>query len=337
MRAVAVKAMVGVTLIISMMVAGCGSGASPSGNKGAIRVAIILGGVANDGGFNEAGATAARSLRERRLVDTVQIRESVSTAHDAEPIVRQYAADGYDLVIGWSSVFADSLYRISAEFPDSHFLTTGDATDKQKSAANVENWNWDSEQFGYLLGWVAGHTHLSPIGIVDGQQIPPQERQWHGFELGVHAVNPGATVRTPIYLGSWEDAQAAHRATIAQLDSGARLIATNAEGYSPGVAAAAASRDTATLGMSSTTSDAATTVNIGRARLDMTPILPTIVERLKNGSFGKKTSVSTIQNRSLILDTVHKVQAAPAVPDDLQSRAGDLARQLAEGKVRIGS
>lgn len=152
----------------------------------------------------------------------------------------------------------------------------------------------------------------------------------------MHAVNPAAEVRAPVYTGSWEDAQAANQATAAQLDTGAHLIATNSEGYSPGVAAAASARNIATVGMSSTTSDAAKKVNIGRARLDMLPILRAIVNRLKNGTFGNQTSTSTIQNQSLVLDTISKVAATPALPDDLQARANKLAQQLADGTVKIG-
>jgi len=336
MRVKAAKAVVGAMLLLAATVAGCGSASDPAASgTGTTRVAIILGGVANDGGFNEAGASSVQSLQQEGKV-AAQVRESVSTARDAEAIFRQYAAEGYDLVIGWSATFADSLYQVSTEFPKTRFLVTGDASDKQKVAANVETWNYDNLAFGYLLGWIAGNTQLSPIGVIDGQPLPAQQRKWRGFELGVHAVNPAATVRTPIYLGSWEDAQAANQAAVAQLDSGARLIATNSEGFSPGIAAAAASRDVATVGMNSTTSEVTKKINVGRARLDMSPVMREVVARVQNGTFGGQTSISTIQNHSLVLDTITKVAATPALPDDLQNRGAELAQQLADGKVTIG-
>ncbi|MFI5591248.1 BMP family ABC transporter substrate-binding protein [Amycolatopsis sp. NPDC051758] len=335
MRSKLVAAMT-VAVLAGAATASCTSATDPATGPGIIRVAIILGGIQNDGGFNQAGASAVRALQDEGQISG-QIRESVATARDAEPIVRQFAADGYDLVIGWSATFADSLYQVAGEFPKTKFMVTGDATDKQKTTPNVETWNYSAEEFGYLLGWIAGQTRLTPIGVVDGQALPSQKRKWHGFELGVHAVNPGAEVRAPVYTGSWEDAQAANQATVAQLGAGAHLIATNSEGYSPGVAAAAAARNVATVGMSSATSDAAKKVNVGRARLDMLPILRAVLDRLKTGKFGGQTSVSTIANHSLVLDTITKVEATPALPDDLQARAADLAQQLADGKIKIGS
>jgi basic membrane protein A len=324
------------TAVLAVMAAGCTSTTDTSTTPGTTRVAIVLGGLQNDGGFNQTGASAVRALQDEGQI-AGQVRESVATARDAEPIVRQFAAEGYDLVIGWSATFADSLYQVAGEFPRTKFMVTGDATDKQKTTPNVETWNYSAEELGYLLGWIAGQTKLTPIGAVDGQPLPSQQRKWRGFELGVHAVNPSAEVRAPVYIGSWEDAQAANQATVAQLGSGARLIATNSEGYSPGVAAAAAARNVATVGMSSTTSDAAKKVNVGRARIDMLPILRIVLDRVKKGTFGGQTSVATIANKSLVLDTITKVEATPALPADLQARAAELAQQLADGKIKIGS
>lgn len=324
-------------MLLAAAIAGCGSSAQPDAGAGATRVAIILGGVANDGGFNEAGASAVETLQREGKI-SAQIRQSVVNARDAETAVREYADAGYDLVIGWSASFSDAVYQVSKEpaFSKTRFLVTGDSSDKQKPAANIETWNYDNTQYGYLLGWIAGNTQLAPIGIIDGQPIPAQVRKWKGFELGVHAVNPGATVRQPIFTGSWEDATKANQAAVAQLDSGAHLIATNAEGFSPGIASAAAARNVATVGMNSATSDTAKKINIGRARLDLLPIIRPMIDRLKNGTFGHQTSVSTIANKSLVLDTITKVPAAPRLPNDIQARAEKLAQQLADGTVKIG-
>ena len=68
----------------------------------------------------------------------------------------------------------------------------------------------------------------------------------------------------------------------------------------------------------------------------MLPLMRQIVDRVKNGTFGNQTSTSTIQNNSLVLNTITKVPATPALPDDLQRRAAELAQQIADGKIKIG-
>ncbi|HET6285807.1 MAG TPA: BMP family ABC transporter substrate-binding protein [Amycolatopsis sp.] len=335
MRFKAAAAVVG-ALLVAASVAGCGPSDSGT-DTGVSRVAIVLGGLPNDGGFNQAGASAVDQLAKEGRIEA-QVRPGADE-RKAEGYFQQFAAEGYDLVIGWSATFSASMYKISEDpkYAKTKFLVTGDSSDKQKTSANVETWTYDNLSYGYLLGWIAGHAQLSPIGIIDGKPLPAQKKKWEGFALGVKAVQPTAEVREPVFIGSWEDALLANQAATAQIGSGARMIATNSEGFSPGIASAAAARNVATVGMASTASAETKKVNIGRAKLDMLPLLRQIVDRVKNGTFGGQTSMSTIGNRSLVLDELTKVEATPALPTDLQNRAQDLAQQIADGKVKIGS
>jgi basic membrane protein A len=332
-----VKSVFGVgVLAAALALAGCGSSSSPTSTSGTPRVVLMLGGVASDGGFNQAAASAVTALQKKGAI-TATIKESVASTRDAEALLRQYGNDKVDLVIGWSATFSDPMYQVASEFPGTDFLVTGDDTDKPKTTANVETWTYSGEEFGYLIGWIAGQAQRSPLGIVDGKHLPSQTLKWKGFTEGVHEVNPSAVVQDPVYIDSWEDSQRANQATSAQIDNGAQMIAAGPEGYAPGIIAAAAARGVPTVGMNSTTSDTARRVNIGQARLDMTDILSQVMDRVKSHSFGNRTSTSTIANHSLRLDTITKVAATPGLPDDIQQRADGLAQQLANGKIKIGS
>jgi basic membrane protein A and related proteins len=329
------RVFIAVVVVLSALVTACGSsGNTTSGQNGTPRVAIVLGGLANDGGFNQTGADAVTTL-QRDGVITAQVRDSVVNPADAEPILRQYAANGYDLVIGWGLGFADSVFRVGTEFPDVHFVATGGADLLKKATANVETWTYDAEQLGYLLGFIAGQTKLSPVGVVDGEQQPFLQAQWFGFSQGLRVTNPAAVQLPPIYTGSFEDAQKATQAATAQVNAGAKLVATNAEGYSPGVAAAAKVAGIATVGMAATTSDSARAVNVGRVKLDMAPLLRDWVARVKDRTFGNNGVTSTIMNKSLVPADINPVAAAPALPADLDRKVADLAGQLVAGQVTI--
>jgi basic membrane protein A and related proteins len=325
-----------VVVALSALVTACGSTNAPRSHNGAPRVALVLGGLATDGGFSQTGADAVTRLQQEGVI-TAQVRESVTDPAHAEPILRQYAAEGYDLVIGWGLGFSDSVFRVGTEFPNVHFVATGGVDILQKTTANVETWTYAAEQLGYLLGFIAGQTKLSPVGVVDGEQQPFLQAQWFGFSQGLRAANPAAAQLPTIYTGSFEDAQKATQATTAQVNAGAKLVATNAEGYSPGVAAVAKSASIATVGMAATTSDAARAVNVGRVKVDMVPILRDWITRIKDRTFGNKGTTSTITNRSLIPADINPVAAAPALPHDLDRRVSDLAEQLAAGKVTVES
>jgi basic membrane protein A len=321
--------------LLALPLAGCGGPSSPPpGQAAKPKIAIVLGGKANDGGFNQTGADAVDQLQRDGAV-TAQVRDSVTNPADVGPILQQYATAGYDLVIGWGLGFSDTVFQVGKQFPKTHFVATGGADILAKATANVETWTYDGEQLGYLLGFLAGSTKLSPVGVVDGEQAPFLQVQWDGFSQGLRAANPAARELKPIYTGSFEDAQKAAQATTAQITSGAELVATNAEGYSPGVASAAKTAGIATVGMAATTSDAAKAVNIGRVVTDLTPILRQWVGRLTAGTFGKHGTTSSITNHSLVLAEVNRVAAAPAMPADLDKQAAALADRIAAGKVTI--
>ncbi|REH42896.1 basic membrane protein A [Kutzneria buriramensis] len=314
------------------MLAACGS-ANPT-PSGAPRVAIVLGGRANDAGFNEIGADAVLKLQREHVIDA-QVRESVTNPADAEPILRQYAAEGYDLVIGWGVGFSDAVFRVGAQFPKTRFIASGGVDVLARATANVETWTYDAEQLGYLLGFIAGATKLSPVAVVDGEQQPFVEAQWFGFDQGLHAANPDAKALKPVYTGSFDDPQKAEQATAAQIAAGAKLIATEPEASSPGVASAARNAGVATVGMAPNSSDAARAVNVGRVDTDMTQILRDWVDRLRKGTFGGRGTTSTITNHSIVPADITKVAAAPDLPADLTQRVDALAKDLASGKVTI--
>ncbi|MEU0529236.1 BMP family ABC transporter substrate-binding protein [Amycolatopsis tolypomycina] len=321
-------------VVASLGVSACSSdGSATSSEPGKPRVAIVLGGRANDGGFSQAGADAVTALQKEGLLNG-QIRDSVTSSADADRVLGQYAAEGYDLVIGWGIGFADQVFRAGTQFPDTHFVATGGLDILGKATKNVETWTYDAQQLGYLTGYLAGLAQLSPVGVVDGEQQPFILAQWDGFAQGLKAANPTAALLPPIYTGSFEDASKAGQATTGQVSAGAKLIATNAEGYSTGVAAAAKSANVATIGMSAVTSEAAKAVNIGRVHTDMTPILREWISRLTKKTFGAKGTTSTIANHSLVAtDIAHG--PAPALPPDVETRLADLAQQLQAGTVTI--
>ncbi|WP_020636277.1 BMP family ABC transporter substrate-binding protein [Amycolatopsis alba] len=320
--------------VVAVQLTACSAGGGQPHPVGATpKVALVLGGSATDRGFNQVAADAASELQKRGAI-SFQVSENVTNA-EAESKMRQYATSGYDLVVGWGLGFSDTVFKVATQIPTARFVATGGVDILNKATPSVETWTYAAEQLGYLMGIIAGSTQLSPVGIVDGEQAPFVQAQWFGFSQGLAATNPAARQLPPVYTGSWEDAARASQATAAQIAAGARLVATNAEGYSPGVASAAQAGGIATVGLATLTSAAAASVNVGQVKTDLTPILTEWITRLKNGTFGSRGTTSTIANRSLVPADLTSVAAAPGMPSDLDKRIADLAERLRAGTVTI--
>jgi len=294
----------------------------------------VLGGLKNDGGFNQIGYDSVNALAKEGKI-TLDVKESVTNPTDAEPIFEQYAAQGEDLIIGWGLDFSDSVFKVAKDLPDTHFIATGSVDILDKATANVETWTYDTAQLGYLEGYVAGLSKLSPVGVVDGQSAPFNQAQYQALGLGLKASNPDAQQLAPIFTGSWEDAQLANQAAQDQISLGAKLIVTAAEGYTPGVIAAAKAAGIATLGAANASSADAAQVNIGLPTIDWTPTIAEIVDGLAKGEFGNKSYTSTIANKGLVFRDINHPAAAPQLPSDLEQQINELANKIASGQVTL--
>ncbi|NEM91498.1 BMP family ABC transporter substrate-binding protein [Galbitalea soli] len=332
--------MAAATIAVLAVLTACSSAtpsASSTSSSGAVakpKVAVILGGLQNDGGFNEYVADAAKTLVKEGKI-SLSIRESVTTATDSEPIMRQYAAEGYNLIIGWGIGFSDSVFKVAKEDPNTDFVATGGEDILKQATKNVETWTFSSEQDGYLIGWIAGKTGVDTVGVVDGELAAFNETTYKYVDYGLKASNPSVKVLKPIFTGSWTDSSLANQAAKAQIAAGAKLIITGAEGYTPGVLSAAKQAGIATLGASKTSSSDAAAVNIGLVSLDFTPALRSIVGNVASGDFANKSYIATIDNGGLVFNDLNPVAAAPGVTSDLGAQITALGKSIVDGTTKI--
>ncbi|HEU4658358.1 MAG TPA: BMP family protein [Capillimicrobium sp.] len=327
--------------------AGCGSdsgeseatAASPSADTPAaaatpsepLKVALLTSGLTNDGGFNQWAAEALGRLEDEGLVEA-QIRQQLSDPTAAEPVLREFASRGYDLVIGHGIDLSEATLKVARQFPDVHFATTGDNTLEDKLLPNVDGWTYDFGQFGYIAGFVAGTIEgADRVGVVGGPQIPFVEIAGEGFAAGLHAQNPKAEISTT-YTGEFYDSQKEQEATRGLIEDGNTLIFANtAEGN--GVAPAAQAGGAWTIGVAVKGSPAAKDVNITSPSLNLYPVYKAYVDEIHGGDFGGRFTVGSIANEQIGIEPVNRV--SDAVPADLQEQVDRLAKRLASGDLEL--
>lgn len=321
---------------IALLLAGCSAPANAGESAGdeVPEVAIILFGLADDGGFNEYATSALGTLADEGRIE-LQIRESVTNPTDAEQVARQYAADGADLVIGWGLGFSESIIKVSKELPDTDFIATGAPTIIENASDNLETWTYDFYQYGYLLGWILGQSQLSPWAIVDAELAPYNEYTYEVARTVVKQLNPDAVELDPVFTGSNTDTQVNYQGARAQIDLGARIIVTGAYESNSGIIAAAVEGGVATLGASNQASANASSVNLGSVDIDWLPVITEIVDRIESGEFGNTGYSSDIANGGIVFGNFNEVAAAPDFPSDIEARLAELATQIAEGSIDL--
>lgn len=146
-----------------------------------------------------------------------------------ERAFRDYASQGYQMVLGHGFEFQDAALTVAKDFPDTYFFISSSKIHE----GNVIGVDSDSSQPFYLMGVVAAKMGRG-AGLIGGVEIPPITNAFIGFINGVRSVNPDFPVSTT-YLGSWTDAAAAKEAAFSMIAEGADFIIPDADAAGSGV------------------------------------------------------------------------------------------------------
>ena len=188
-----------------------------------LKAAFVYVGPIGDGGWTYAHNDGREAL-EKMGVETAYV-ESVPEGAEAERVITQFAAEGYDMVFTTSYGYMDTTVEVAKRFPKVVF---GHCSG-YKRAKNVFTYFGRMYQPKYLAGIIAGKmTKTKKIGYVAPHPIPEVIRHINAFTLGLRSVNPDAKVHI-VWTGSWFDPGKESEAATALLDAGCDMIASGAD------------------------------------------------------------------------------------------------------------
>jgi len=193
--------------------------AAPAEAATALRVAVVFPGSINDEGFNQAGYDGLMTIKEKFGAE-VAFSENTPVA-DFVNSYRDFADQGYNVIIGHGFEFGDIALEVAPDYPDVKFIV---GSNPDVSAANVAGITGKSWEAAYLLGVLAGSmTKTGKIGGIAGFDFPILVSQMEAYRLGAESVRPDVEV-TVVYIGTFEDVSKAKEATLAQASAGVDVI-----------------------------------------------------------------------------------------------------------------
>src|SRR5271167_4836684 len=181
------------------------------------KAAILLPGSANDQSWNALGYSILKSLEPHGFKTAYS--ENVSDADEAEAL-RDYANQGYEIVMGHSGRFVSAMEQVAPDFAKTQFIAV---SGNEGKAPNVMSIDWNNAQFGCQLGLLAAQmSKTHKVGGVYGLQgVPNITAQAGGFRIC--ATKAGVQV-TIIYIKDMEDAAQAKEAALSLIAQGADVI-----------------------------------------------------------------------------------------------------------------
>ena len=309
---------------------------SPSGgeakNAADVKVVLLLPGTINDAGWSAAAYNGLMEAQEKFGVQ-VDYAESVALT-EQETTMRDYAAQGYNLIICHGDEFADAASTVADEFPDVSFAVTNAVLSKPNAIGmDVKN-----EEQGYIAGYALGLlTKTNKVGFVGSQELASQLRVQAGFEEGLAAANPDA-VASISYVGSMDDTTKAKEQALALFEQGCDTIFQYAQGAGIGVVQAAAEQGVTMVVTSPSQAEMNPDHTAFAVQTDMKANIVEVIDQYIQGNFNEDLSImgtfatglfqiNSVDNDVIPEDVMAQVQAqVDAMIDgslDLETRTFD--------------
>ncbi|GHV90630.1 BMP family ABC transporter substrate-binding protein [Spirochaetia bacterium] len=198
-----------------------GADAPAASGSNVVKIALIIENTIDDKGWCQAmydGIVQA----QKQIPGRIEFSYSEKMLPvDAGSAARQYAAQGYNIIIGHGAQYKNLILEMAEEFPK---ITFAFGTSAEIGPANVFTYMPESEETGYLNGLIAGLTtrsnQIGLVGPVDGGDAARYNR---GFVLGVQKVNPAAKIAIA-HTGSFSDFVKAGEVAHSQIRSGADVL-----------------------------------------------------------------------------------------------------------------
>jgi basic membrane lipoprotein Med (substrate-binding protein (PBP1-ABC) superfamily) len=219
---------------------------------------------------------ALNTARDRGEV-TYKWSENVAN-NDYERIMRQYAEEGADLVIGEIFGVERAARRVAASYPKVAFLMGSSFGPTKPNLSVFDNF---IQEPSYLTGLIAGKaTKSNTIGMVGGYAIPEVNRLMNAFMDGAREANPNVKFVVS-FINSWYDPPKAKEAAFAMIDRGADVM--YAERF--GVSDAAKERNAKVIGNVIDTSAQYPGTVLASALWHMEPTIDRAVKAVLEGRF----------------------------------------------------
>lgn len=209
-----------------------------------VKPAMLLSGSASDHSWNQFGYEALMQAKEGLGVE-VTYSENVTTTDQLQAI-RDYAASGYNPIIGHGGQFEDDMIKVSKEYPNTQFLVICGGAGADPNVLAADNAPW---QYGYAYGWMSAHiTQTGKVGFITGMEgVSVMNNLVGSWRDGVKTVNPNAET-TVVYISDMNDVAEAREAALSLQAAGCDVILHELNAGTQGVIDVCAENDICTLG-----------------------------------------------------------------------------------------
>ena len=299
---------------------------------GPLRIALILPSATTDMAFSQSMFDALKTVQKEMGGESavkIAYSENLFKTPDAAAAIRDYASQGYDIVIAHSSLYESPVEDIAKDFPRTTFAWGTDV--KTFGLPNVYAYTAAAEEGGFVNGVLAAKlTKSRIIGVTGPVEVGDAKTYVSGFVQGVASVDPQIRV-TKSWTGSFSDVAQMTQAAKTHIAAGADVLTGTSESAIGSIGVAKATGRVLWFGTQQDQARLAPQVVVASQQYDWTGVIRQIINNRKAGKLGGQSYVAQLRNGGLkiIYNPGYKLPATVKA-------AGDKAiRDISTGKVRV--
>lgn len=292
-----------------------------------VGVVFSVGGL-GDHSFNDSTNEGIKAIEAQ---DVIVKRVEPANPSEDEVYLRDFAENGFDMIVGIGFLMEDSLKKVALEYPDQKFL----GIDMNLDLPNVRSLIFHEKQGSFLVGALAAMvSEGKPVGFIGAAQSPMINAMGEGFAMGARYVDPEIEVVSSYTPGPnpFNDPARGYEIATSMIETqGVKVIYHAAGGTGLGVFQASKEKGTYAIGVD-TDQDA---FEPGTVITSMIKSLDIVTERelqtILKGDFVAGIEMQDLQNGGVrITDTPFKLGV---LKDEKAFR--DIQDELISGEIVI--
>lgn len=321
---------------LALAIAACGNDDEAAdtggGDDSAVKVALVMSGSINDGGWNQGAHSGLATLTAQGF--ETKFSENVQQA-DISSALEGYAKDGFDLVIGHGFEFGSAVSELAPRYPETSFFATTFTPDAGVALpSNLAFVDVQYYKVSYATGVLAAlMSEAGTVGLVGGGDNPTQATMIKAFEAGAASVN--GTKALSVLTGDYDDPQKGREAALAMIGQGADVIGHIANTTGLGALQAAVAEGVQVLGFYDDQLTVAPELMGTSFRINLGAMVAYLGEALRDGTYPGGTEWAPEMSfmwAPVAGDADHN---ASVVPDDVWATFLDTYAKINNGEISV--
>jgi basic membrane protein A and related proteins len=301
------------------------SSSSSSASASTLKVALIEPSLRNDMAFSQSMYAALQSLAGPMHLK-VSVSDNLFNVTDAGNAMRQYASEGYNLIIAHGSQYGGTVQQLAPQFPKTSFAWgTAGVTYGLK---NVFAYQANSQEGGYVQGYMAGLlSKTKTIGIIGPIDVGDAHLYVVGFKAGALAADSKATVHAS-FTGSFSDDTLMATAATSYASEHADVLTGSSQSV-VGAIGVAKHDNLAWFGTQWNQSSLAPSEVVASQVYDWTGVLRQMITAIRGGVLGGATYTITLGNggEKIAFNTSYQL------PASVRAAANTVISKIISGSV----